>query len=120
MPGLVDEIADALVDAATTVRRHHASPVVPVADNYDRLGIEADVTTRDARCTRYLTTDLMLRSHISSMLPGSLDDLAVSGEADVTILCPSIVYRRDVIDRHHVGEPHQLDVWRSVRVRVVT
>src|SRR5262249_33700174 len=26
--------------------------------------------------------------------------------------CPGLVYRRDVVDRLHVGEPHQLDLWR--------
>ena len=32
--------------------------------------------------------------------------------APVMLLCPGICYRRDSIDMHHVGEPHQLDVWR--------
>jgi phenylalanyl-tRNA synthetase alpha chain len=30
---------------------------------------------------------------------------------------PGLVYRRDVIDRIHVGAPHQLDLWRIVRGR---
>jgi phenylalanyl-tRNA synthetase alpha chain len=28
---------------------------------------------------------------------------------------PGLVYRRDVIDRLHVGEPHQVDLWRIAR-----
>ena len=28
---------------------------------------------------------------------------------------PGVCYRRDAIDRHHVGEPHQLDLWRIRR-----
>jgi phenylalanyl-tRNA synthetase alpha chain len=27
-------------------------------------------------------------------------------------VCPGLVYRRDVIDRLHTGEPHQMDLWR--------
>lgn len=44
----------------------------------------------------------MLRSHTSA--PG-----------DVVLSVPGVCYRRDVIDRHHVGEPHQMDVWRIRR-----
>src|SRR5260370_254211 len=28
---------------------------------------------------------------------------------------PGLVYRRDAIDRPHVGEPHQVDIWRATR-----
>jgi phenylalanyl-tRNA synthetase alpha chain len=27
-------------------------------------------------------------------------------------VAPGLVYRRDAVDRHHVGEPHQVDLWR--------
>jgi len=30
----------------------------------------------------------------------------------VLLACPGLTYRRDAIDRLHVGEPHQLDLWR--------
>jgi phenylalanyl-tRNA synthetase alpha chain len=39
---------------------------------------------------------------------------------DVVLACPGIVYRRDAIDRLHTGTPHQVDVWRVVRDRVLT
>jgi phenylalanyl-tRNA synthetase alpha chain len=34
-------------------------------------------------------------------------------------VCPGLVYRRDVVDRLHVGEPHQVDLWiaRQGRLR---
>jgi phenylalanyl-tRNA synthetase alpha chain len=34
-------------------------------------------------------------------------------------VCPGLVYRRDVVDRLHVGEPHQTDFWivRQSRLR---
>lgn len=109
---LVDEIGRAVHDPATTVSRRHANPVVAVSDNYDRLGYQPHAVTRDARYSRYLTEELMLRSHTSSMVPLALEQLAVTGGGDLTLVCPGMVYRRDVIDRQHVGEPHQLDVWR--------
>jgi phenylalanyl-tRNA synthetase alpha chain len=41
-----------------------------------------------------------------------LRSLALNPYDDVLLACPGLVYRRDVVDRLHVGEPHQLDLWR--------
>ena len=59
----------------------------------------------------------MLRSHTSAMLPSALRALGrdPNSEADVLVVAPGITYRRDSIDRLHVGEPHQLDLWRIRR-----
>jgi hypothetical protein len=43
--------------------------IVPVADNYDRLGYPAEAITRDTRYTRYVAAGYMLRSHASAMIP---------------------------------------------------
>jgi phenylalanyl-tRNA synthetase alpha chain len=109
---LIDTVTDAVSRSDTDVRLRRGNPVVTVADNYDRLGYEADAAARDARYSRYLTPDLMLRAHTSAMIPQALEEQAVTETGDVTWLCPGMVYRRDVIDRQHVGEPHQLDIWR--------
>ena len=37
---------------------------------------------------------------------------ATAHTGEVLLSVPGICYRRDVIDRHHVGEPHQIDLWR--------
>jgi phenylalanyl-tRNA synthetase alpha chain len=42
----------------------------------------------------------------------ALRGLAPSAPEDVLVCAPGLVYRRDAIDRLHVGEPHQLDLWR--------
>jgi phenylalanyl-tRNA synthetase alpha chain len=94
--------------------------VVPVADNYDRLGYAAQSVTREARYTRYVDAGRMLRSHSSAMVPPALRQLAAESEVstgsgaarDVLLVCPGIVYRRDAIDWQHTGTPHQLDLWR--------
>ena len=89
--------------------------VVPVADNYDRLGYPAEAVTRETRYTRYVDAERMLRSHSSAMIPPALRRLARQPGDDVLLACPGIVYRRDAIDWQHTGTPHQLDLWRITR-----
>jgi phenylalanyl-tRNA synthetase alpha chain len=38
----------------------------------------------------------------------------------VLLVLPGLTYRRDVVDRLHVGTPHQVDLWRVVRGRPVS
>jgi phenylalanyl-tRNA synthetase alpha chain len=55
----------------------------------------------------------MLRSHTSAGIPALLDSLRGElGRYDELHVLPGLVYRRDAIDRTHVGEPHQVDLWR--------
>jgi phenylalanyl-tRNA synthetase alpha chain len=98
---------------------HRAHPLVSTADNYELLGYPPDAAARDARYTRYVTGSAVLRTHTSAMVPGLLRSLAAAGYEDVLLTCPGLVYRRDSIDRLHVGAPHQLDVWR-VRAGTLT
>jgi len=93
--------------------------IVPVADNYDRLGYPAEAITREARYTRYVDAAHMLRSHSTAMIPPALRRLASEPGDDVLLVCPGIVYRRDAIDWQHTGTPHQLDLCRVTR-RAVT
>jgi phenylalanyl-tRNA synthetase alpha chain len=81
--------------------------VVSVADNYDRLRYPADAVTREARYSHYLGDGRMLRSHTTARVPALLREV----REEVVLALPGICYRRDVIDRHHVGEPHQMDLW---------
>lgn len=92
------------------VQLHRASPVVTVWDNYDRLRYPPDGAARDARYTRYVSEDHVLRTQTSAMIPPLLRDGL--RHHDVLLACPGLVYRRDCIDRLHVGEPHQVDLWR--------
>ena len=94
---------------------HRAPPVVKIAENYDALGYPPDGAARDARYTRYVAADRLLRTQTSAMIPGALRMLAPARCDDVLLVCPGLTYRRDAIDRVHVGEPHQLDLWRIAR-----
>jgi phenylalanyl-tRNA synthetase alpha chain len=91
---------------------HRADRVVPVADNYDALGYPPDGPARDSRYTRYVDAGRLLRSQTSAVVPSALRTLAPTAPGDVLVCAPGLVYRRDAIDRLHVGEPHQLDLWR--------
>jgi phenylalanyl-tRNA synthetase alpha chain len=105
---------EAALTAAWHVPLHHdAGPrVVTVTGNYDRLRYSPDALTHDRRYTCYVGNGQMLRSHTSARIPALLHALAAGGPDDVVLSVPGICYRRDVIDRHRVGEPHQMDLWR--------
>jgi phenylalanyl-tRNA synthetase alpha chain len=107
MQVLLDSIHAAL---PAPVRVHRASPIVSIADNYDRLGYPPGGAARDARYTRYVCDTALLRTQTSAMIPPLV--ARPIDERDVVLSCPGLVYRRDVIDRLHVGEPHQVDLWR--------
>jgi phenylalanyl-tRNA synthetase alpha chain len=113
---LIGQAVEALCRAWDCEVRWCRGPrIVPVADNYDRLGYPAEAITRDARYTRYVDPQSMLRSHASAMIPPALRRLARQPGDDVLLVCPGIVYRRDTIDWQHTGTPHQLDLWRITR-----
>ena len=109
-------LAEVVADLAAKWRissetiRH--SPLVPVEDNYDRLGFDPKAVTRDRRYSRYISPTVMLRSHTSASVPWVLSALTGRASIDQLIVMPGLVYRRDAIDRTHVGAPHQVDLWR--------
>jgi len=117
MQAVCDALAGALAAACgASVRVVRGSPVVTARDNYDRLYYPADGVARDARYTRWIGPGVLLRSQTSAVIPPALDELAGDPDwRDVLLVCPGLVYRRDCIDRHHVGEPHQVDLWRIRR-----
>ncbi|KDN15981.1 PheS-related mystery ligase SrmL [Amycolatopsis rifamycinica] len=119
-PHAIQLVVDQAVEALTArwscaVRRWPGDRVVTIADNYDNLGYDPADVTRDARYTRYVDQDHVLRSHSSAMIPAALRALAADPVDDVLLVCPGVVYRRDSIDRLHSGTPHQLDLWRIGR-----
>jgi phenylalanyl-tRNA synthetase alpha chain len=91
---------------------HRPPPVVSVTENYDGLYYPRDGAARDARYTRWIDDKRLLRTQTSAGIPGLLTLVSRGGWDDLLCACPGLVYRRDSIDRLHVGEPHQLDLWR--------
>jgi phenylalanyl-tRNA synthetase alpha chain len=121
-PHAMQILLAAAVDALTArwpvpARLRRLRPLVSIEDNYDRLGYDADAITRDSRYTRYSSETTMLRSHTSAGVPPALRALArePGRPEDVLLVLPGLTYRRDVVDRLHVGTPHQVDLWRIRR-----
>jgi phenylalanyl-tRNA synthetase alpha chain len=119
-PHAIQQLAAMAVDAlrrawGCEVRWRRGPRIVTIADNYDRLGYDADAVSRAARYTRYVDELRMLRSHSTALIPPALRQLAADGPDDVLLACPAMVYRRDSIDWQHTGTPHQLDLWRISR-----
>jgi phenylalanyl-tRNA synthetase alpha chain len=100
---------------ACQVLVYRAPPVVTIAENYDDLRYPPDGASREARYTRYVSDQLLLRTQTSASIPRALRMIAPAAYEDVLLACPGLTYRRDSIDRLHVGEPHQLDLWRVKR-----
>src|SRR5215831_10161421 len=69
------------------VRVHRAGPVVTVAENYEQLGYAADAPAREARYTRYLDGERLLRTHTSAMVPAALRAVAGTDD-DLVVACP--------------------------------
>jgi phenylalanyl-tRNA synthetase alpha chain len=100
--------------ASCEVRWCRGPRIVPISDNYDRLGYDPTDVTRAVRYTRYVDEERMLRSHSTAIVPPALHQLASQARppTDVLLVCPGISYRRDAIDWQHTGTPQQLDLWR--------
>lgn len=136
-PHAIQQVVTAIEDAlsaawGTPVWRDPGPRIVSVTDNYDRLRYDREAATRDGRYSRYIGPDRMLRSHTTARIPALLDRLATAGSdgtdrpdrpdqpdridrtgrTDVLLCVPGVCYRRDTIGPDHVGEPHQLDLWR--------
>ena len=84
-------------------------PIVEIENNYDKLYYPSDTITKSSIYTRWVDDKNILRTQTTSGIPNLLKNIR---KDDGIYLLPGIVYRRDVIDKTHVGEPHQLDIWR--------
>jgi len=111
---LLGSIVDALESQwGVPASMHRLNPLVSTRDNYDRLGYAPDDVTRESRYSRHVSPTVMLRSHTSAGVPALLDTLRTEQDRyDTLHVLPGLVYRRDAVDRTHVGTPHQVDLWR--------
>jgi len=92
--------------------RRKDTPISSVTNDFDRLYFPPDSPARSSVYTRYITEEIILRTHTTAMIPNLLIEMKQKGLTDYSVLCPGICYRRDVIDKKHTGEPHQMDIWR--------
>ena len=118
---LLDDIQHAIESLYDCeLQRLSGHPLVRVQDNYDALGYPEDGPARESRYSRYLSKRWMLRTQTSCLVPEWLSSWRDKKPRKLGLLCSGRVYRRDSIDRLHVGEPHQVDVWVLLPVSDVT
>lgn len=91
--------------------------VVNTDDNYYILGYDDSEVTLGTKYTKYLDKNTVLRTQMTSVIPGLLRQYDKDLEGDKLWLCPGVVYRRDVRDKTHVGEPHQMDIWKLTKTK---
>lgn len=101
--------------AGVIVEEVRSIPEVSSRENFDDLLFSVDNTGRSSRYTRYVTEDTVLRTHTSSAVPKLLKKVPRGSVSDTIITLPGMCYRRDVVDKTHCSEPHQMDVWRIKR-----
>lgn len=101
--------------AGAVVEEVRSNPEVSLQENFDNLLFPLDNAGRSSRYTRYVTKDTVLRTHTSSAIPSWLKKASQDGVSDAIVVLPGMCYRRDVVDKTHCAEPHQMDVWRIKR-----
>lgn len=80
---LLDSVVTALqIEWGSTARYVRSTPIVPVRENYDRLGYDPGDVTRARRYTHYISKTVMLRSHTSAELPTALEDYSGKSHVD--------------------------------------
>ncbi|MCL2018004.1 MAG: hypothetical protein FWG80_04530 [Alphaproteobacteria bacterium] len=99
---------------------YRESPIVSIADNYDRIGYPPEGASRDSRYTRYVCDTALLRTMASAMVPRAMQSVKNNVDPNILLACAGICYRRDSIDRIHVGEPHQMDLWYLTAGKIMT
>ncbi len=97
---------------ATTIEEIRTDPKVSVKENFDDLLFPTDNVGRSSRYTRYVTADTVLRTHTTAAIPSWLKKASQRGVNDTIVVLPGMCYRRDIVNKTHCGEPHQMDVWR--------
>lgn len=90
----------------------YGNSIVSLEDNYYALNYDKKEITLSSRYTKYVSDTHILRTQMTSVVPELLRQYnKVKNIQDELYICPGKVYRRDVRDKTHVGEPHQCDIW---------
>lgn len=89
---------------------HRGERIVRKEDNFYSLGYSDKEITLSTKYTRYVDSEKIFRTQMTSVIPNLLRNFDSTTSSRLWV-CPGIVFRRDVVDRTHVGEPHQCDIW---------
>lgn len=106
---MVECITSALPRVSPT-RLVEGPRIVPAQHNYTLLGYPDDAIVQADTYTQWVDDAHILRTQTTSLVLQALLDVAKDPHP-VGLLAPGLVYRRDVRDRWHCAQPHQMDVW---------
>lgn len=84
--------------------------IVQAQHNYHLLGYAPDEVVLSQTHTHWVDAQRLLRTQTTSVVLEQLEQL-VAHPRSTLVLAPGMVYRRDVRDKTHCGQPHQMDVW---------
>lgn len=84
--------------------------IVQAQHNYHLLGYAPDEVVLSQAHTHWVDAQRLLRTQTTSVILEHLERL-VAHPQPMLLLAPGMVYRRDVRDKTHCGQPHQMDVW---------
>lgn len=87
--------------------------IVPAHECHELLGYDVHAAAAMHAQTCWIDDHLILRTQTTSAIIAGLQAAAsrrLAGEA-VVVAAPGITFRRDVRDRWHCAEPHQMDIW---------
>lgn len=112
----IEQQANAVCDAALGVMPglravwKRGARIARAAHNYHLLGYAPEDVVLSGAHTHWVDGERLLRTQTTSVV---LEHLEQWKQAPVPslVLAPGLVYRRDVRDRTHCGQPHQMDVW---------
>lgn len=94
----------------STIERVSGPPIVLADYNYKLLGYPEDSIVQAGTYTEWVDYKQILRTQTTSLILQALIDLSPSPSSS-TLIAPGMVYRRDVRDRWHCAQPHQMDIW---------
>lgn len=86
------------------------SKVVNAQHNYNLLGYPDDDITQTNVYTKWVDEHNILRTQTTSLILEYLLKWRENPHPTI-VVAPGMVYRRDVRDRWHCANPHQMDVW---------
>lgn len=87
--------------------------IVPAHECHELLGYDANSGATVSAQTCWIDDHLILRTQTTSAILAGLQAAAsrrAPGEI-LVVAAPGITFRRDVRDRWHCAEPHQMDIW---------
>lgn len=85
--------------------------VIEAKKVWNTLGYGEDLASLDGRYTRWMDEQWALRSQTSALVPEALLQLAAEDWPGGVIVLPGRVWRRDLRDKIHIGDPRQMDIW---------